>query len=506
MTKDQKNDATDTGKAGDDELLTLTQAAQFLDVSNSTVYRFLDQGKLRAFKVGRQWRFRRRDLDAYLRRSPASYSEAPPDELERELAFFRDRVDLDRWPITCEERAEHATADSTEKKVRELVLLIIAHAFVSHASDIHLDPFGKGSDAHVLLRLRVDGVLQEARRFAGALRPVLTAGFKALADLDLLQTRLPQNGRIPFTIGKRNLHLRVATVPSFFGETLTGRLLDTDSALLSLDQLGLTPDMDSRFRTWLGRRHGLVLVTGPTGSGKTTVLYSLAREVTNPNVKVISVEDPVEYVLPGTIQIQVQEKMGWTIAGGLQSAMHHDPDVLLVADVRDGDVLYACCQAALTGHLVLGQMHADDAVSALTRLRDWGVEPFLLGSALTGISCQRLVRRLCKHCSAPDTPSDAMLERIRAAAGQCSDSLPDEPAFKRPIGCDQCYAGYRGRAAIHELLETNDQIREALLTGAARDQLLGLAIQSGMRTLAADGMRAAACGVTSLSEAFRVLR
>ncbi|MBT3377951.1 MAG: type II/IV secretion system protein [Lentisphaerae bacterium] len=487
----------------DGDLLPLAEAGNVLDISRSTMYRLMETGKLRGFKVGRQWRFRRGDLEAYLHRRPASFSEPPEAELAAELAFFIDGVDLEKWPVTCD-GAEPVT-EKGDGGLHALVSLIICHAFVSRASDIHLDPFGKGKDAHVLLRLRIDGVLQEVRRFSSALGKALAAAFKELAGLDLLETRLPQDGRIAADIGDRRLGILLASVPSFFGETLTGRITDANSIRLSLDDLNLPQDTRERFDGWLGRRHGLVLTTGPTMSGKTTVLYALAREVTTPGVKVVSIENPIHYVLPGTIQLQLNEKIGYTPVNGIQSAMRLDPDVLIVGDICDRDMLHACCQAAMTGHLVLAQMHADDAVSVLTRFRDWDIEPFLLTSALTGISCQRLVRLLCPHCRQPVALPESVVERTRRNAAEGGYALPQELSPMGPVGCEQCSGGYRRRTGIYEQLEVGDAVRDALLAGKTGDELRRVAVENGMRTLAADAARVTADGTTSAQEAFRAL-
>ena len=489
---------------GADDLLTLTQAAAFLDISKSTMYRLVDHGKVRSSKVGRQWRFRKEDLEAYLDRSPVAVVNAPEDELNAELALFASAARPEEVRFVGD-RSPEAHTDPAEGKLRSLAAHIIRRAFFSRASDIHLDPVGRGGDAHLLLRLRVDGVLQEVRKFPAGLAGAVIVSLKALAGMDTLETRLPQNGKIWATVGEKELDLRVTTVPSLFGESLTGRLLDPASIRLSLDDIGLVPADRERFTDWITRPNGIVMVTGPVGSGKTTVLYSCIRQVTRPEVKLLSIEDPIEYALPGVTQIQVNAKIGLTFASCVQTVMRLDPDVVLVGEVGGADTLNGCCRLATTGHLVLTTLHADDALSVLARVADWGTEPFLLAGTLVGISSQRLVRKLCPVCKDTAEVPPSLLAKAYELAEAGGHSLRDDADFLSPVGCEKCFGGYRGRTGIYELLPATSGVKEAFIAGVSRPEMREVAIREGMTAMAADGIRKAAEGVTSLEEVLRVL-
>lgn len=491
-----------SNNAGD--LRTLSQAAAFLDVSKSTMYRLLDQGKIRSSKVGRQWRFRKEDLDAYLNRSPVAAVDASEDELDTELALFAgaarpEEVRFVRDPTPS------AQPDPVADKLRSLAAHIISRAFFSRASDIHLDPVGRGDDAHLLLRLRVDGVLQEVRRFPLGLAAAVMVSLKTLAGLDTHETRLPQNGKIWATVGDKELDLRLTTVPSLFGESLTARLFDPASIRLSLDDIGLAPAARERLTDWITRPNGIVMITGPVGSGKTTVLYSCIRHVTRPEVKLLSIEDPIEYALPGVTQIQVNGKIGLTFASCVQTVMRLDPDVVMVGEIGDTDTLNGCCRLAATGHLVLTTVHADDAVSVLARIADWGTEPFLFAGTLVGISSQRLVRKLCPLCKDEAEVPPALLARAHELAEAGGHPLEGGVEFFRPVGCEKCFGGYRGRTGVYELLPATNGVKEAYIAGASRSELRRAAVRDGMTTMAAAGIHKAAQGVTSLEEVLRVL-
>lgn len=504
MTTENAQRTTPEEAAGG-ALLSLSQAAARLGVSRSTMYRLLEAGRFRGTKVGRQWRFRTEDLDAYLRRSPTAAIVAPEAELDEELAFFAARV-KETDVAFVESMADPATMAPAEAKTRQLLALVLCDAFFSRASDIHFEPTGRPNEGVLLYRLRIDGVMQEIRRFPLSLHEPIIAWLKRLAGLDPSDHSSPRLARIWMDVKGRRLTLKTTFAPTVFGEAVTLRILDASSVLpLTMDDMGLFPENRTRLGGWLERSNGLVVVSGPTGSGKTTLLYCCVQHVTDPARKTITIEDPVDYVLPLTTQLQVDARTGATASSCLQAAMQMDPDVLMLDELCDVDAVTGCCQAALTGHLVLTQMHADDAVSALLRLATWGVEPFLLASALTGISCQRLVRRLCKHCTLPASPDAVTLAKARELASDGGYEIPGDARFMRPVGCDKCHGGYRHRAGVYQLLELSDALREAFLHGAGRDRLTSLALSEGMNTLAADGIRKAVEGVTSLDEVFRVL-
>ena len=486
------------------ELLTLTQAASYLDISKSTLYRLLDQGRIRGFKVGRQWRFREEDLEAYLTRSPVAMLDVPQEALDRELAYFEAHPG-EVEPTLNVRLEESSDAGGAAAGLRTLALGIIRRAYRGRASDIHLDPAGMGKDAQLLLRLRIDGVLSQARSFPPSLHEGLLASFKAMAGTDPAETRVPQDGSIWLYIGERRLQLRVMTASTPLGETIVARILDEASIKIPLERLGLMPEDHAVLTDWFRRPNGVVLVTGPTGSGKTTVLYSCISKVTRPELKLLTVEDPVEYILPGVTQLQVNRKLGVSFSTCLEAVMRMDPDVVLVGELRDAEAARGSCRAALTGHLVLTTMHAEDAVAALMRLRDWGVEPLAVASALVGISSQRLVRRLCPKCSQEEDPIPSMVARAGELASAGGYQVPDDAAFRTAVGCKECHGGYRGRAGIYGLLPASGEVKEAFVRGGSEAEIRAAAQRAGRTTMAADGIRKAVAGVTTLEEVFRVL-
>jgi type IV pilus assembly protein PilB len=320
-----------------------------------------------------------------------------------------------------------------------------------------------------------------------------------MADLDIAETRLPQDGRIELTVGGRAVDLRVSTLPTMFGESTVMRILDRSVVSLSLDNLGLLPEVKQRLRRFVDLPHGIVLVTGPTGSGKTTTLYAMLNEANKEDTKVITVEDPVEYDLEGIIQIPVNEEIGVTYASVLRTILRQDPDVILVGEIRDKETAQTAIEASLTGHLVFSTLHTNDAASAVTRLIDIGIEPFLLTATVQGILAQRLVRRVCKECKAFYEPADDVLRRLGLAADQVVGKK-----FAHGKGCAACnFTGYRGRMAITEILDIDDRLREMILQGASTTTLHAAAIETGLATLRENGLQAIFDGHTSVEEVLR---
>ena len=383
---------------------------------------------------------------------------------------------------------------ANQAPVIRLVNLLLAEAVEAGASDVHLEAGARD----MAVRYRVDGVLQDAPAPPPHLRAAVVSRLKIMAELDIAERRLPQDGRVRLRTEGRELDVRVSTLPTLHGESVVLRLLEMDGQRSGLDALGMGADTFAALLAFAGRPHGVLLNTGPTGSGKTTTLYALVDRIRTGREKIVSVEDPVEYELPGIAQVPVNTKVGLTFARALRAILRQDPDVLLVGEMRDPETAEICIQAALTGHLVLSTLHTNDAPSALTRLVDLGVPDYLVASTVEGILAQRLVRRVCRECAESRAP-DAVLAREMAAAGHPADRV------LRGRGCDACRGtGYRGRTGIYELVMMDAELRAALLLRPDAEALRRLAIQRGMRSLRDDGWRQVAAGVTTPDEVRRV--
>ncbi len=381
-----------------------------------------------------------------------------------------------------------------EAPVVRLVNLLIENAIGAEASDIHVEPF---EDA-LRVRYRIDGILFDQEAPPRRLQAAVTSRIKLMAEMNIAERRLPQDGRIRVTLHSRRVDIRVSTMPTVHGESIVMRLLDRSSVFLPLEKLGFAPDTQHRFEALIKRPHGIVLVTGPTGSGKTTTLYGALDKINSPDLKIITVEDPVEYQLKGVNQIPVKSKIGLTFATGLRHIVRQDPDVILIGEIRDLETAEIAIQAALTGHLVFSTLHTNDAPGAITRLEDMGVEPYLVASVLEGVLAQRLVRRICQACRAPDTPNPADLEAL-GIAGALATRL------WRGGGCDECRGtGYRGRTGIYELFPITEDARSLILRRAPSRDIRQQAIQNGMVTLRLDGWRKASEGLTTIEEILRV--
>ncbi|MBW8366591.1 MAG: type II secretion system ATPase GspE [Arenimonas sp.] len=377
--------------------------------------------------------------------------------------------------------------------VIRLINGLIAEAARQGASDIHIEPF----DASLQVRLRVDGVMREVLSLPSRLAPLLVSRVKVMARLDIAEKRIPQDGRISLTLGSKALDVRVSTLPARGGERVVMRLLDKDQTLLGLDDLGMQPDVLAAMRDAMAQPNGIVLVTGPTGSGKTTTLYAGLCLLNDGSRNILTVEDPVEYAIQGVGQTQVNAKVGMTFAAGLRAILRQDPDVVMVGEIRDGETAQIAVQASLTGHLVLSTVHTNDAVGAITRLRDMGVEPFLLASTLRLIVAQRLVRRLCDDCKTPRAP-DAASDRLFGPS-------PVPPLFQS-VGCAGCsHTGFVGRVAIYEAVRVDETLR-GMISQQADDATLARAAFARAPDLRAAARRCVASGITTVEEALRVIR
>ncbi|MGP1516344.1 MAG: type II secretion system ATPase GspE [Ottowia sp.] len=391
---------------------------------------------------------------------------------------------------------EHLRDLASEAPVIRLVNNIIGRVIELRASDIHLEPFDDG--LHV--RYRVDGVLLPGEIVPAAQGAAVSSRVKLLAHLDIAERRLPQDGRIKTRVKGRELDLRVSTAPTVHGESVVMRVLDRASVRFSLEDMGFAKDTLERFNQLIARPHGILLVTGPTGSGKTTTLYAALAKLDASTQKIITVEDPVEYQLEGINQIQVHAQINLTFANALRSILRQDPDIIMIGEMRDGETAQIAVQSSLTGHLVLSTLHTNTAASAVVRMQDMGVERYLITSTVNGVLAQRLVRRLCDACKTP-VPAPAPLLQ---SSGLGRFMKPGAPMYQA-VGCERCRGtGYKGRTGIHELLVVDDALRAAILQGKDAASLQTLAVQRGMFTLYDDGLRKVAAGQTSLDEVLRV--
>jgi type IV pilus assembly protein PilB len=354
------------------------------------------------------------------------------------------------------------------------------------------------------VRFRIDGVLHDITRSPKAIQGGVTTRLKVMAELDIAEHRVPQDGRISLNAGSREVDLRVATLPTVHGEKVVMRILDKSNAMMDLGDLGFLPSVEARYKESYRKPYGTILVTGPTGSGKSTTLYATLNVLNSPERNLITVEDPVEYQLPGVNQIQVNNKAGLSFARALRSILRSDPDIILVGEIRDRETAIIGIEAALTGHLVLSSLHTNDAAGTPMRLVEMGVEPFLVGSALDCVVAQRLARQLCENCNEPHDPT---AEELRVFGWADDDAPPQgKPSFRRAVGCQACSrTGYRGRIALHELLVVSEEIERCVMHASSVDDLQRIAVEQGMIPLRHDGLRKAALGLTSLEEVVRVV-
>ena len=431
---------------------------------------------------------------------------APSEVIQRELKK-RLGVGADTIGILDDEAAVQVVDDdgtgdgnldnaAEDASIIRFVNQVLKDAIELRASDVHLEPF----ENELRIRYRIDGVLQDVpvpaqiKRF----QPAIVARVKILSHLNIAEKRLPQDGRIKVRIDAAEVDIRVSIIPMLHGEAVVMRLLRQNASLRGARELGMAPRELACLQRVLQLPHGIVLVTGPTGSGKTSTLYTALQEINDSERKIVTIEDPIEYQLRGVNQIQVSEKSGLTFARGLRSILRHDPDVILNGEIRDQETAQIAVQASLTGHLVFSTLHTNDAPGAITRLVDMGVEPYLVASSLEAVLAQRLVRLLCPHCKQPDTGPTA-------AAFKTSLGLAGDITVYKAVGCRECrQTGYHGRRAIFEWMDTNAEIRQLILQNASSDLLRAAAMRSGMRTLAEDGRRLVQDGLTTIDEILSV--
>ncbi len=383
---------------------------------------------------------------------------------------------------------------ASEAPIIKLVNILIARALESRASDIHVEPF----DDELIVRYRIDGVLHNVETAPKKLQPAIVSRIKIMAKLNIAERRLPQDGRIRIKVADKEIDLRVSTIPVLHGESIVMRILDKEEIVIDLDGLGFSGETLAQFHKLIQKPNGIVLVTGPTGSGKTTTLYGALDKINSPDRKIITVEDPVEYQLKGINQIQVKPLIGLHFADALRHIVRQDPDVIMIGEIRDLETAEIAVQSALTGHLVFSTLHTNDAPSAITRLMDIGVESFLLSSTVRGILAQRLVRVLCPHCREKDT---SVASREEMAPFEIDADID----LYRGRGCEKCtHTGYFGRTGVFELLVVDDDIRRLILRNADANELRSAARAQGMKTIFEDGSAKIRMGITTVGEVFRV--
>jgi type IV pilus assembly protein PilB len=422
---------------------------------------------------------------------------AAKDDLFRTISKYydlqesMDQAMMDMTPVDIENDTQITDEDSP---IVRLVNQIIANGVAQRASDIHFDP----QETELRVRYRVDGVLKTERALPKHMQNVILARIKILGNLNITENRLPQDGRIKINVNMKPIDIRLSTLPTIYGEKVVMRILDLSSALNSLAKLGFNEKNYKTFSNMIKKPNGIVLITGPTGSGKSSTLYAGLNELNGEDVNIITVEDPVEYQLAGVNQIQVREEVGLTFAAGLRSILRQDPDIVMVGEIRDLETAQIAVRASLTGHLVLSTLHTNSAVESVARLKDMGVEPFLLSSSLVGVLSQRLVRKVCRDCSEMQMPN----EREKAIF---MDHGMEIKAVRRGRGCPSCSdTGYRGRLAIHEILAVDEFVKDAILTGKSAATLRNYMKETGYYNLLEDGLLKVQEGLTTTEEILRV--
>lgn len=395
-----------------------------------------------------------------------------------------------------EEAIDDLRTLASQAPVIKLVNVLLLEALRLRASDVHLESTAQG----LRVRYRIDGVLQEVSNPPRQYQAAVISRIKIMANLNIAERRLAQDGRIRLRLSDRELDLRVSTLPAIHGESVVLRILDRASGVPDLVNLGMSAAAISRFARLIRLPHGIILVTGPTGSGKTTTLYGALRQISGPGVKIVTVEDPIEYQIEGVTQVPVAAKGGLTFASALRSILRHDPDIIMVGEMRDSETAEISIQAALTGHLVFSTLHTNDAPGGVTRLADMGVEPYLIAATVRGLLAQRLVRVVCADCAEPYQPSPAELRQFSTY----TTTLP-QPRFRRGKGCEACAgSGYRGRTGIYELMVVTDEIRTQVVSRAPLDDVRALARAQGMVPLREDGWAKVRAGITTIDELLRV--
>jgi type IV pilus assembly protein PilB len=440
-------------------------------------------------------------------RMPVAPVVAARTDLHAALARYH-RADRELSSLTTTLEEESAPVDESafgigdalddDAPIVRFVNLLVSQAIQDQASDIHIEP----AEHSLRVRYRIDGVLHEMQSAPKSIQSGVISRLKIMSDIDIAERRKPQDGRMSVSHGGRKIDLRVATLPTVWGEKVVMRILDNSGSSMSLHDLHLLEGNFKAYKKAYTKPYGMILVTGPTGSGKSTTLYTTLNSVARPEINVITVEDPVEYRMAGINQVQVNPKAGLTFASALRSILRSDPDVVLIGEIRDHETAQIAIEAALTGHLVLSTLHTNDAPSAVTRLTEMGIEPFLVGSALDCVVAQRLARRLCERCKAPDQRALEDLAHLRFGV----DPNAEPPIIYQPVGCTSCSnTGYRGRIAVHEVMTVSEEIERLTVARAPSADVAKAAREQGMLTLREDGWAKVRLGLTSIEEILRVV-
>jgi len=435
---------------------------------------------------------------AFARRS-ITWWLARAQDLDRALDLVRRRVARDEsWPV---DEIQHLKELAEEAPVVELVSNTLAQAFNEGASDIHIEP----SERNFTIRFRLDGVLQNRLSLPRERFDAVASRIKLISGIDIAERRLPQDGRISVRLSGEEIDVRVSAVPGIWGESIVLRLLPKERKALRLDRLGMEPDYLECYRGWVAEPHGIVLVTGPTGSGKSTTLYATLETINTGTEKILTVEDPVEYNIPGVSQVQVHADIGYTFARALRAFLRQDPDIIMIGEIRDGETAQIAVQAALTGHRVFSTLHTNDALGVFTRLIDMGIEPFLVVSTVRAVVAQRLARLVCLHCAEPEAPPSEAERIVLDLRRRFPSLFKGDPTWRHGRGCAQCQGtGYKGRMAIYEMAGITPDLHEAILANAQTGELQRIAGKHGYRTLREDGIIKAWRGYTSLEEVLRI--
>jgi len=411
------------------------------------------------------------------------------------VEYLDESIDLETASAAIPESADLLDSQDDAPIIR-LLNAVLAQAIEEHASDVHIEPY----ETKIVIRYRVDGILRDVIELPGGVAGRTAARIKVMARLNIAEKRLPQDGRIRLRMAGRSVDVRVSTLPTHYGERLVMRILEKEQGPLALKQIGMPSDVRDSFTDLIRSPHGIFLVTGPTGSGKTTTLYAALQQVQKPDVNIITVEDPIEFDLAGIAQIPVNLKTGMTFDKGLRAILRQDPDVIMVGEIRDIETAEIAVQASLTGHLVFSTLHTNDAVGSITRLVDMGVEPYLVASSLIGVMAQRLVRKLCPQCREVETPDQGQRQLLGI-------SQQHQATIYKPHGCERCgYTGYHGRTGVYELMVITDEIRHIIHDNHGEQSLRIAGSNAGMRSLREDGIAKVLNGDTSLEEVLRVTR